>query len=170
MNSPAVKNAVWFPSWPEALRQLRLPALRQQQYRLALIRYLRFCKQTRQPATVESARAFMETIHAQRMLSPSMLATWKEALNWFFKEAEKQDVVVAAVPAAVRRTTRAPGTGATTTTTDVPPTASADMGKPAWDRRLTEVLRTRHYQWRTELAYRQWAIDRVIGFRLSAVG
>jgi hypothetical protein len=90
MNSPAPKTAVWFPAWPEALRDSRLPPLRRQQYRLALIRYLRFCKETRQWATVESARAFMETVQEQRLLSLAMVATWKEALNWFFKEAGNQ--------------------------------------------------------------------------------
>jgi hypothetical protein len=48
---------VWFRAWPEALRQLRLPAIRNEQYRLALIRYLRFSKETRQQASVEPARA-----------------------------------------------------------------------------------------------------------------
>ena len=56
MNSVAAKNVVWFPSWPDALRQLHLPTLRRQQYRLALVRYLRFCKETPQrgwPVVVE---------------------------------------------------------------------------------------------------------------------
>jgi integron integrase len=144
---------VWFPAWPEALRQLRLPAIRNQQYRLALIRYLRFCKETRQRATVESARAFIESVQEQRMVSLSMLANWKEALNWFFKEAAKQPLGTAL------RTDRSPQPRARAgnVMTDVPSRGAADMGKTAWERRLIEVLRTRHYQWRTELAYRQWA-------------
>lgn len=61
-------TAVWFPDWSEKLQEVRLPAAIQQRYRLAIIRYLQFCKQTRQQATVESARAFMEQTEAQRML------------------------------------------------------------------------------------------------------
>lgn len=38
--------------------------------------------------------------------------------------------------------------------TDVPPLAVADLGKTNWERRLIEVLRTRHYQCRTEQTYR----------------
>ena len=44
-----------FPQWSDALQQVRLPPIHRQQYRLALIRYLRFCKETRQQATVDSA-------------------------------------------------------------------------------------------------------------------
>jgi integron integrase len=154
----ASKTAVWFPTWPDELHKLRLPPIRQQQYRLGLIRYLRFCKETRQRATVESARAFMETVHAQRMLSLSMLATWKEALNWFFTEARKQPVGTSRRLVRNHDNMRATRRVAPTNTmTDVPSRGAADMGKTAWERRLIEVLRTRHYQWRTELAYRQWA-------------
>lgn len=98
------------------------------------------------------------------MLSLSMLATWKEALNWFFKEAGKQTGVAAAVPAAKSCLTHASGTDATTprwrsanVITDIPSLGTADLGRTPWERRLIEVLRSRHYRWRTELAYRQWA-------------
>jgi hypothetical protein len=36
-----------------------LPAAIQQRYKLAIIRYLQFCKQSHQPATVASARQLM---------------------------------------------------------------------------------------------------------------
>jgi uncharacterized heparinase superfamily protein len=35
--------------------------------------------------------------------------------------------------------------------------AAADLGEPAWERDLIRVLRERHYEWRTEQAYRMWA-------------
>jgi hypothetical protein len=98
VNSQPDQPSVWFPRWSTALQQLRLTPLRRQHYRLALIRYLQYCKQTHQQATVESTRAFMalrapfmQWIQAKRLLGVSMLATWKEALNWSFKEARKQD-------------------------------------------------------------------------------
>jgi len=157
---PARRRPVWFPEWPDALRLLRLPPIRHQQYRLALIRYLKFCKETRQRATVDSARAFMETVHAQRMLSLSMLATWKEALNWFFTEGQKQNGQVGTSRRLVRndgneraRRRLAP----TNTITAIPTQGDADLGETDWERKLIQVLRTRHYQWRTEQAYRAWA-------------
>jgi len=38
----------------------------------------------------------------------------------------------------------------------VPPPAATDLGGPEWERQLIRELRTRHYQWRTEQAYRMW--------------
>jgi hypothetical protein len=149
-SSQSEKPTVWFPQWSTALQQLRLPPLRRQQYRLALIRYLQFCKQTHQQATVESARQFMESVHAKRMLGVSMLATWKEALNWFFREGQKPSV---SVPIATTR--RPPPSGEVMS--DVPPTAAADLGATEWEQRLIRELRSRHYQWRTEQTYRGWA-------------
>jgi integron integrase len=35
--------------------------------------------------------------------------------------------------------------------------AATDLGGPEWERNLIRELRTRHYQWRTEQAYRMWA-------------
>ena len=115
------------------------------QYRTALIQYLRFCKQTHQRATVDSARRFMREIEAQRRLSVSMLARWTDALNWFFEEASRQPAptVHPERPADVM--------------TDVPSFGAADLGKTDWERRLIRELRGRHYRWRTEQTYRQWA-------------
>jgi integron integrase len=35
--------------------------------------------------------------------------------------------------------------------------AATDLGGPEWERKLIRELRTRHYEWRTEQAYRMWA-------------
>jgi integrase len=92
----------------------------------------------------------MESVHAKRMLGVSMLATWKEALNWFFREGQKPSV---SVPIATTR--RPPPSGEVMS--DVPPTAAADLGATEWEQRLIRELRSRHYQWRTEQTYRGWA-------------
>ncbi len=154
----AQPKAVWFPHWREALRDLRLPPLRKLQYRLALIRYLHYCKKSRQQATVSSAREFMNSVQRQRLLSVSMLATWKEALNWFFKEGRKQKVETDRRAVRLDAGPRQAGPSRPTNTmTDIPPAAAADLGKTDWERRLIRTLRSRHYQWRTEQTYRQWA-------------
>ena len=164
VNSQPDQPSVWFPQWSTALQQLRLPPLRRQQYRLALIRYLQYCKQSQQQATVESARAFMESVQGNRLLGVSTLATWKEALNWFFKAARKQgDSGLAA--GTDRRAVRNELTGrlarrpspTNSQIIDVPPPAAVDLGKTDWERRLIRELRGRHYQWRTEQTYRGWA-------------
>jgi integron integrase len=162
MKSTPGHRAVWFPQWSEALCRLRLPPLRRQQYRVAIVRYLRYCKQTHQRATVESARAFMASVQAQCPLGLSLLATWKDALNWFFREAAKQGGARACSLAwgnDRRRDACATfhGRDARATMTDVPPPAAADLGETNWERRLIQTLRTRHYQWRTEQTYRAWA-------------
>lgn len=151
-------SAVWFPQWAEEARQLRLPPVRRQQYRVGLIRYLRFCKETRQPVTIASARAFMEQTEAQRIIGRSMLATWKESLNRFFTEGRKQ-TGDRRPKTEDRRPSGMTGNRGTSgnTMTDIPPLGGADLGKTDWERRLIRTLRSRHYQWRTEQTYRGWA-------------
>jgi hypothetical protein len=136
---------VWFPGWSDALHQRRLPAGVRMQYRTAVIQYLRFCKQTHQRATMDLARRFMQELEAQRRLGVSMLANWKTALNWFFEEASRQ-------PPPTVHPERP-----TDVMTDVPSFGPADLGKSDWERKLIRELRGRHYRWRTEQTYRQWA-------------
>ena len=38
-----------------------------------------------------------------------------------------------------------------------PPLAAWDLGGPEWEQTLIRELRSRHYEWRTEQAYRMWA-------------
>lgn len=61
MNPSSADVAIWFPQWVETLDRLRLPAFHRHQYRAALLGYLHYCKQTRQRATVASARQFVAT-------------------------------------------------------------------------------------------------------------
>jgi hypothetical protein len=155
----APRPAVWFPHWAEALARVRLPALVRQQYRTALLQYLRFCKQTRQRATVDSARQFMKDIEQQRQLGVSQLATWKGALNWFFSEAGRQNDAGVSSVGHPRPGGRDIPTAATEAPvmTDVPTLGAADLGKTEWEQQLIRELRGRHYRWRTEQTYRGWA-------------
>jgi hypothetical protein len=86
LSSPS--QGVWFPHWVEVLVRVRLKDLERRAYRSAILEYLRFCKQSRQQATVESARKFMEQVEGRRRLGVSQLAAWKAALNWFFRTAK----------------------------------------------------------------------------------
>lgn len=133
-------HPVWFPDWAEGLSRSGLPVSVRQQYRNAIVEFLRFCKQTRQRATVASARQFMQEREAQRRLGAADLAAWKEGVNWFFREAGKSGGVHSG---AVLR--------------GLPTLGAADLGRSEWERRLIRELRSRHYSWRTEQTYRLWA-------------
>ena len=142
-------QGVWFPQWAGVLAQSPLKELERRAYYRAIVEYLRFCKQSRQRATVASARLFMEQTEGRRRLGVSQLATWKAGLNWFFRMAKSS-------PAHAGVTqTRRPVTPCAWE--KEPPLAATDLGGPDWERKLIRELRTRHYEWRTEQAYRMWA-------------
>jgi integron integrase len=160
-NSSPSPPGVWFPAWAEVLqRQEKLSPAQRQQYRRAIIDYLRFCKQSRQWATVDSARQFMQQMEAQRRLAAPQMATWKQALNWIFQAARTQRLFADPTRAETAASTarRFESAGPTEgPTMDVPTFAAKDLGRTAWEQRLVRELRTRHYQWRTEKTYRMWA-------------
>jgi integron integrase len=168
-------EGVWFPQWTEALARLRLPEWHRQAYRRALIEYLRFCRVSHRRTTVASARKFMAQVEAQRRLGASQVARWKEALNWFFRQAKEQMSSAGSQVSGAKDHRPSPGSGATGVpgsaanrpagagraaagvAMSVPSLGAADLGGPEWERRLIRQLRTRQYQWRTEQTYRMWA-------------
>ena len=149
MSDSSSSQGVWFPRWAEVLNRLRLKDLERRAYRSAILEYLIFCKRSRQRATVESARKFMAQVEERRRLGVSQLGVWKAALNWFFKAARSAPANPVAVSASQRGTPCVRG--------KEPPLAATDLGGPPWERKLIRELRTRHYEWRTEQAYRMWA-------------
>jgi integron integrase len=164
MNPHTSSDGVWFPNWAVVLARVRLKDLERRAYRVAIVEYLTFCKRARQRATPGSARLFMAEVEARRRLSRSQLAVWKAALNWFFQMAKTAPAPSAPsgeagfrrAPATFDPVALAPPSGACARGKE-PPLAASDMGGPAWERELIRVLRERHYEWRTEQAYRMWA-------------
>jgi hypothetical protein len=136
-------RAIWFPNWSEALQRLALRPIQRQHQRCAIIRHLRFCKETRQQTAVVSARALMAVMEEQRMLSQSMPAEWKAAIRWFFIEGQNQQANAIHRPSLRRAIPN-------DVATDVPPLSSADLGKTQWEQRLIRTLRSRHDHRRTE--------------------
>jgi integron integrase len=182
MNPHLSSDGVWFPNWAVVLTKVRLKDLDRQAYRLAIVGYLSFCKRSRQRATVASARLFMAEVEARRRLSRSQLEVWKAALNWFFKMApsapsgeapgdetlkadignRKLDGLTSPRPSphfAVQNAEREGNSPVAKpcVRSKEPPLAASDQGGPQWERELIRVLRERHYEWRTEQAYRMWA-------------
>ena len=85
-SSPSV--GVWFPQWADVLAKAPIKPSDRRMYRRTIFDYLAFCKQSRQRATVASARDFMAQLEDSRRLGLVQLAIWKSALNWFFKAAK----------------------------------------------------------------------------------
>jgi integron integrase len=124
----------------------------------------------------------MAEVEARRRLSRSQLEVWKAALNWFFKMApsapsgeapgdetlkadignRKLDGLTSPRPSphfAVQNAEREGNSPVAKpcVRSKEPPLAASDQGGPQWERELIRVLRERHYEWRTEQAYRMWA-------------
>src|SRR6266511_1907327 len=125
-----------FPGWKQCLAQARLSAELQISYGRGIEAYSAFCRRNRLEATVETARRFMAESAGLGSLAAATVEVWKEALNWFFREA---------------RAHRAPALHG------VPTLGWVDLGQTDWERRLIRRLRELHYAWRTEETYRGWA-------------
>jgi integron integrase len=135
--SPALPGAapqVIFANWRETLHLLKLGRGLKYLYVQAIEGYLDYCLRNGLRVGVESARGFVSDA-LRRGLTPDV-PIWKEALNWFFHEGHKR---CAPQPEGV------------------PSLGHADTGKAAWESRLIERLRLKHYSWRTERTYREWA-------------
>jgi len=163
MNDSSPSAGVWFPQWADVLAGVRLKDLERRAYRLAIVEYLSFCKRSRQRATVASARMFMAQVEGRRRLGKSQLAVWKGALNWFFQMAKTSRIRPESAPADPPARPCA--------WKKEPPLAASDTGGPVWERRLIRELRGRHYEWRTEQAYRMWCrrFDEWLGARGGGV-
>jgi hypothetical protein len=157
MNPHLPSDGVWFPNWAVVLAKVRLKDLDRRAYRLAIVGYLTFCKRARQRATVTSARLFMAEMESQRRLSRSQLTVWKAALNWFFTAAPATPSGEAPSGGALAAKSQADPLAKPCARGKEPPLAATDLGGPEWERELIRVLRERHYEWRTEQAYRMWA-------------
>ncbi len=62
MNQEGVPTAVWFPQWAEVPGRLRLPARHRQQYRSAIISYLRYGQRSHQRATVSAQKPALNAL------------------------------------------------------------------------------------------------------------
>jgi integron integrase len=136
--------AVIFANWREMLNQQTLPWATRRSYAEAIGRYLDYCRLNGVSVATGSARGFMSDALRRGLTQQGQ--SWKDALNWFFHEGRK------------RAAPRPDG---------VPTLGRADTGRTAWESRLIERLRLKHYSWRTEQTYREWAwrLARFVGAR-----
>lgn len=157
---------VWFPQWMECLEASGF-APGQVSSMASVIRwYLSFCKRGRVRATFQSARDFLETAQREKNPSDIRLERWKEAIRWFFRAAkgdgnedggsrmedgnQRSEIIRLGPPGygatGEVRGQRAEGGG---------PRATDEGGN--WREKMKGVLRLRHYAYRTEQSYMDWA-------------
>ena len=132
--NPRPGPEIIFANWREMLNQLKLARDVRHRYAQAIEGYLAYCLGNGLSVGVESARGFVSDA-VRRGLTQDGVA-WKAALNWFFRAGRQ------------RGAPRPEG---------VPSLGHADTGQVAWESRLIERLRLKHYSWRTERTYREWA-------------
>ena len=136
MDKDKVNERVWFREWAQVLDNELFDRKKRKLYRETILGYLHFCKTSGRPASIASARAFVENNEKSDNGTAVGKAVQKEALNWFFKHASPEKSYLP---------------------DDVPPLAKADMGKTGWERKMICRIRNLHLQWRTEQTYRGWA-------------
>jgi integron integrase len=146
-------NEIRFEGWAEALARMDLPQREKASWEITLRWYLSFCRRSRAGVTVQSAREFIEWAQAEKRAQPWQVAGWKEAINWFFREAKKQPEKAPHPPSFARELRRASGP------LPIPQTAAGRGergGIPGWKTAFLTVVRRRHYSYRTEQSYLVW--------------
>jgi hypothetical protein len=123
-----------FVNWREILNEVPLSVPQRSAYAAGIEAYLQYCRDNGISVGVATAMDFLSDA-LRRGITPH-LDRWKEGLRWYFIEGRKHGKP------------RPPG---------VPSVGQADTGTAPWEIRLIERLRLKHYSWRTEQTYRQWA-------------
>ena len=83
-------RAVSFTQWRDVLEEdPELSPVLRNSYGITIRWFLGHCKRTHRPADFEQARSFIEEAQAQKQPSDWVLRRWKDAVNWFFRNAPK---------------------------------------------------------------------------------
>ncbi|MGP8054817.1 MAG: integron integrase [Limisphaerales bacterium] len=133
---------IQFKEWAEALARMDLPQRQKESWTITLRWYLSFCRRSRAGVTVQSAREFIVWAQAEKRAQAWQVEGWKQALNWFFREA-KRPAAAAPVSGPPSKPQTAGGGG-------------AGERMPAWKKDFLTVVRRRHYSYRTEQSYLVW--------------
>ena len=133
-------NEVQFPEWPDVLNQSPIPERLKQSFEITLRWFLSFCRRARASVTIQSARDFIDWARREKTPEPWQIEQWKEALNWFFREAKQQHLADAQV-------------GGGTSPVWLP---SDQEHWPSWKVAFLTTVRRRHYSYRTEQSYLVW--------------
>lgn len=80
-----------FQDWSTVLAAADLPDKEKTSFEIAIRWYLGFCSRSRSRASFASAKAFIETVTRERNPEPYQVESWRNALRWFFRNAEGQE-------------------------------------------------------------------------------
>ena len=149
-------KAIFFPNWENALTSSELHPSKVKSHRIAIRWYLSHLKTRRVPATVETARQFVEAAVEERNPEPWMVERWKSAIRWFFVNAPIRKPI--AQPAYSRRNDDSAVVRPRITCTVAKPQGAGD-----WILEARKLLRIRHRAWETEKSYISW-IERFLDF------
>ncbi|HEY0944734.1 MAG TPA: integron integrase [Opitutaceae bacterium] len=129
---------VSFRNWAEVLAVAALSDAMRREVRDGVLMFLRWCRQSRSPASIASAQAFIAETERQGRCAP------RQALRWFFRAAKgaSPEPRIVAVASPSRRE---------------PKPAAQDLGRAGWEESLVAALRRKGLLWRTEQTYRAWA-------------
>src|ERR1017187_2146256 len=78
-----------FSHWPERLAQAPLPERNKHSFAITIRWFLSFCRRGRGEISHQSARDFIAWAGSEKKAKPWQIEEWKEALNWFFREAKR---------------------------------------------------------------------------------
>jgi integron integrase len=145
-----------FGQWAEMLARTDLPERRKESWAILLKWYLGFCRRSRAGVNVQSARDFIEWAQKEKQPQPWQVEGWKEALNWFFREAKNQGSDLTVDAARPPHQTSNIQCGAATNQTPDKPMPTESKQVPAWKTAFLTVVRRRHYSYRTEQSYLVW--------------
>ncbi len=141
---------IWFTQWAQVLDDEDITGTERVSYRHWIVRYLKYCKDSKETVCRLSGRAFYKKTASVKANDGEAC---KAALSWFFNTAENPGPASLGVDSAVDASANLPRVPHS----DVPPPASADLGSTTWERRMIERIRIRNLLWRTEQTYRAWA-------------
>lgn len=155
-----LEKAVSFSEWREILAGDRdLDGVQKERYRRAIGAYLVHLKETKQRASLASAKAYFDGGAGDELA--------REGVRWFFRAAGKRGERSSLEPEGRKGGGNSisndhypmsshQGEDVSSAATTIIP-EQMDRGTTAWERKLVERLRLGHYQWRTEQTYREWA-------------
>jgi len=139
-------NAFYFKNWQESLAEADLTENHRKSHRYTIIGYLAYLKERGELATLENARAFIESKMRRERPEEWMAQRWREALNWFFKNApvkRQRDSRRKQRAKAAERKQTAPKAAEGEERETVEPAESA---KPVGDGRRCHAVTVREYQ------------------------
>ena len=121
---------------------------------------LSFCRRSRVAVGRQSARDFIAQVEQHKRPSPVQLEPWEEAIRWLWRAARLQDRAVTSAdggPGLGERLDAGEGASAVRTADGSAAPVTPGSGAEGWEARRRRLLRVRHYSYRTEQTYVEWA-------------